>query len=51
MKDRKKETWLNKAERALAESAFQAAKISANTACIGPLFEPKQPKEIERLKD
>ena len=50
MKDRKNETWLNKAEKVLSESAFTAAKIFANTACFGPYFEPKQPQELERLK-
>lgn len=34
----------------LAHYAFSFAKISANTACHMPYYEPTQPKEIKKLK-
>lgn len=50
MKKQTEKKLLRKAEKTLAKSAFVAAKISANTACYGPFYEPKQPRELEQLK-
>lgn len=50
MKKQTEKKLLRKAEKTFAKCAFVAAKISANTACFGPYYEPKQPKELEQLK-
>lgn len=34
----------------LAQTAFKTAKLSVKSACYGPFFEPKQPKNLTKLK-
>ena len=36
-------------ENIVAQKALSVAKKSLDTVCFGPCFEPKQPKELERL--
>lgn len=50
MKKQTEKKLLRKAEKTFAKCAFVAAKFSANTTCVGPYYEPKQPKELEQLK-
>lgn len=37
-------------DRILANCAFEIAKISGNSICWLPFYEPEQPKELEKLK-
>ena len=50
MKKQTEKILLRKAEKTFVKCAFVAAKFSANTTCVGPYYEPKQPKELEQLK-
>lgn len=50
MNRKRKQHGMKVATKLLAKSAYEAAKVSANTGCFGPLYEPEQPKELERFK-
>lgn len=48
MKKKNASRWATKIENLAAQKALSVAKKSLDTACFGPCFEPKQPKELEQ---
>lgn len=35
---------------AIAAFAFVVVSVAANSACVGPYFEPKEPAELSKFK-
>ena len=51
MKKKNASHWATKVEKLAAQKALSTAKKSLDTVCFGTCFEPKQPKELERLRN